>query len=204
MKKYLLGVLLSTAISSGAVAQQSTIDNSVNSSAISDTKAALIALEAGDYQSASSLLNQASQIANQLNLKSISNNFVAAAPGFNISDARFALSNPELLTFEDFINANNVIEATAANQDGQEVTIRVITDEAAMAAFENITADTNKTKAKGVEVAQMRGEPALKTKGADGSLSVVIMSKEDHALIAVEGDSEANVMALIDAIEKDQ
>ncbi|MGD9800491.1 MAG: hypothetical protein AB7V02_07815, partial [Parvularculaceae bacterium] len=52
-----------------------------------------------------------------------------------------------------------------------------------------------------LEKAEMAGGPALKRKREDGGLSVLMMSKKDHALVEVEGESEADVMAIVDKLE---
>ena len=52
-----------------------------------------------------------------------------------------------------------------------------------------------------LELAEMRGEQAIKRRGEDGELSVLMMSEKDHALIEIEGASEETVMAFIDELE---
>ena len=67
--------------------------------------------------------------------------------------------------------------------------------------FTFIAADSAMLEKGEIEVAEMRGETALKSRKDDGSLSVIMMSKADHALIEVEGDDEDAVMAFIGELE---
>ncbi len=204
MKKMLTGMIAAGLLATAAAnAQETTAIQSLQTTAISDAEAALGALQAGDYAQAASLLQTAERNASQLNLRKISNRLAAAAPGFEIEDPRFALTRSATLSFEEFLQAQNVVETAAANKEGTAVTVRVIADEAAMKKFKEVAGDAAMLDKKGLELAQMAGADAIKKRGDDGALSVLMMSEDDHALIEVEGDSEESVMAFVDALESE-
>ncbi len=184
-----------------AFAQTSNTDNSLETTAINDVEAALGALRAGDFAEASARLDLAQRTASRLNLRKISNGLAAAAPDFTIDAPKFALSESATLNLEEFIAARNVAESIARGPDGRRVTLRVITDEAAMEKFGEVADDSAMLDKEKLERVEMAGAPAVKRRGEDGSLSVLIMSEADHALIEVDGDDEESVMAFVEALE---
>ena len=202
MSKWMTGLLATTILSvASAHAQTSTTTQSLRDAALEDARAAVAALEQGSFQDAASQLQTAAKTANQLHLRAVSNKLAVAAPSFDVADTRFALAQSARVTLEDFIKAQNVLETTATAADGSTITVRVIGDEDAMKAFVKTAENEKMAQEADLELAQMLGEPALKRKGADGSLTVATMSEADHALIEIEGDSEDAVMSFINEIE---
>lgn len=178
------------------IAQES-IQNAVKS----DTAAAITALEAGDYYKAASLLRTASGNANRLSLKAITDKIALATPSFNNENSRFALSASSTIELENFISASSAYERRFKDNKGSVVTVRVFGEDDDLKDFMFIANDTEMLKKGNIEVAEMGGEQALKSHKDDGSLSVLIMSEADHALIEVEGSDENTVMAFIDELE---
>lgn len=206
MKKVLLGVaamcLLSPAIAS---AQQpptakEVVTNSIAGSVEEDTQAALAALEKGEYREAALLLKSAGDGADRLSLQAVADSIHAATPTFQGDDTRFVLANSSTVALDDLLKNTNALERRYTDKDGNPVTVRVFGDETAMQDFKTIKDDTAMLEKAEIQVAQMRGEPALKRKTADGGLSVLMMSEQDHALIELEGDEET-VMSFINELE---
>lgn len=174
---------------------------SIQNSIRGDTAAALSALDAGDFYAATEKLRAASANANRLSIQSVANNLSANAPSFTTNDSRFALTRSSTLEFENFLSNSDVFERRFKDNDGRIVTVRVFGEDQDLNDFTFIASDTAMLKKGEIEVAEMRGETALKSRKDDGSLSVIMMSKDDHALIEVEGADEDAVMAFIGELE---
>lgn len=174
---------------------------SIQNTVETDTAAAVAALEAGDYAKATSLLRAASANANRLSLKSITEEISSVTPSFKDENSRFALTGSSTLEFENFISASSAYERLFKDDRGRVVTVRVFGEDDDLKDFMFIASDTKMLEKGNIEVAEMRGEQALKNRKDDGSLSVIMMSEADHALIEVEGPDEEAVMAFIGELE---
>ncbi len=202
MKTLAIAVTAAAALfATAAPAQTTSTDSSLKSTAIDDVEAALGALRAGDFAEASSRLELAQRNASRLNLRKISNDLAAAAPDFRFEAPKFALSRSATLQFDEITAARNVAESLAVGPDGSSVALRVIVDEDAMEKFGEAANDEAMLEAEQLERVEMAGAPAVKRRGEDGSLSILIMSEKDQALIEVDGDEEESVMALVEALE---
>ena len=168
----------------------------------SDIATAKELLESGDYDAATSRLRAATDSANRLKLQAIAAQISRSTASFTPENQRFALSASSTLTFENFLKDREFAEQIFKDEKGNVVTVRVVGDPDSLKDFEFIADDPAMASKAGVELAEMRGEPALKKRGSDGSLSVLMMSEADHALIEVEGASEEAVMALVADLEK--
>lgn len=166
-----------------------------------DASAALLALESGDHYKVASLLRSAATNATRLSARSVTEKISAAAPSFNTENSRFALAQSSTLEFENLINSGNAYERRFKDLDGRVVTVRVFGENEDLQDFMFIANDSAMLEKGKIEVAEMRGEQALKSRKEDGSLSVLMMSEEDHALIEIEGADEDAVMAFIGELE---
>ena len=80
--------------------------------------------------------------------------------------------------------------------------MRIFSDEASIDSFMAVADEPAMLEKENVELAMMNDAPALKRRGENGELSVLLMSKDDHALIEVESASEDAVMAVVESLEK--
>ncbi len=208
MKKLAIA-LAAFALASPALAQNppdatSVAFASIEASVESDLKKALAALESDDYAGATQLLRTASANANRLSLRAVTQKIAGVAPSFKPEDANFVLAQSSTLAFEDFLNRRDTVERRFEDDKGRIVTVRVFGEARDLSDFMFIKDDQAMLDKGGLEVAEMRGEPAIKRRGDNGELSVLMMSDGDDALIEVEGDSEDAVMAFIGDIEKNE
>ena len=185
-----------------AFAQPSTTIDALTNSAVSDTRAAIEALEKGDYAAAATRLELASKTASRLNIQNVSGKVLAAAPKISAKEIKYALAGSSTLSFDAFRAANSAGETVIEDEKGRIVKIRIFSDPQALDSFTKVAADEAKLNEMALELVSMRGEQAIKKRGDDGELSVLMMSEADHALIEIEGDSEDAVMALIEELEK--
>ncbi|MHA7872755.1 MAG: hypothetical protein ACX939_10425, partial [Hyphococcus sp.] len=146
-------------------------------------------------------LRAAGANASRLSLMSLSQNLAASAPSFRADDSQFALTNSSTLEFENLLRSTNAYERRFRNDEGEVVTVRVFGGERDLKDFMFIAGDRAMLDKNNIEVAEMRGEQALKSRKDDGSLSVIMMSEEDHALIEIEGGDADAVMAFIGELE---
>ncbi len=167
-----------------------------------DVRGALDALEEDDFAQAALLLRTAGANANRLSLQSLTQKIAGATPSFAPENANFVLAQSSTVAFEDLFDRRDTVERRFRDDDGRVVTVRVFGEGRDLADFMFIKDDAAMLEKGGLEVAEMRGEPAIKKRGADGELSVLMMSEEDHVLIEVEGDDENAVMAFIGDLEK--
>ena len=105
------------------------------------------------------------------------------------------------MQFDNIINDSKAFERIFKDENGRVVTVRVFGEDNDLDDFMFIASDTAKLSKGKIEVAEMNGAQALKNKQDDGSLSVLMMSEDDHALIEIEGDDETTVMAFIEELE---
>ena len=175
---------------------------SIESRIHSDVSAALGALEADDFDRAAQLLSTAGANANRLSLQSLTEKIAGAAPSFSPENANFVLAQSSTVAFADLFNRRDTVERRFRDDKGRIVTVRVFDEGRDFADFMFVKDDPAMLKKGGLEIAEMRGEPAIKKRGEDGALSVLMMSKKNHALIEVESDSEDAVMAFIGDLEK--
>ena len=162
---------------------------------------ALLALDEGDYGAAKLQLSEAADQANRLDLQSIAQRVSAAAQTITPDASTFALAVSSTLNFDNFLKDKEAVEQLLRDPEGNIVRLRVFTGDRDLQAFMAAVKDTEMLRSKGIELAEMRGAPALKSRRADGALSVLMMSDEDHALIELDGDSDAVVMTLIEQLE---
>ncbi len=205
MKLSVLIAASSIAFAAAAQAQPTASDvsfASIESRVQSDVSAALKALEADDFDRASQLLRTAGANANRLSLQTLTQKIAGAAPSFSPENANFVLAQSSTVAFADLFDRRDTVERRFRDDEGRIVTVRVFDEGRDFADFMFIKDDPAMLKKGGLEVAEMRGEPAIKKRGEDGALSVLMMSKENHALIEVEGDDEDAVMAFIGDLEK--
>lgn len=158
-------------------------------------------LDSGDYAAATTHLQAASDMANRLKLQKVAGYISSRTTSFAGDDQKFALSASSTLQFENFLKDREFAEQIYRDPNGRVVTVRVVGDPDSLKDFHFIADDPAMALKAGVELAEMRGEPALKRKGADGSLSVLMMSEKDHALIEIQGESADAVMALVEKLE---
>ncbi len=174
---------------------------SVATSIRNDADAALDALAAGDFAAAALHFEAAREASSQLSLQDVARRVSAAAPAFQSEEPRFALATSSTLQFDKFLKDRKAVETRFKNAEGKIVTVRIFAHEGDMREFLAIVDNPAAIRQAALEKAAMPGGPALKRKRADGGLSVLMMSEKDHALIEVEGGSEADVMAVVDAME---
>lgn len=174
---------------------------SIERSVRDDATAALAALDAGDYAQATTHLRAASISASRLSVQRVAQRITLETPSFNANASQFTLARSSTVQFDNFLRNGDSYERIFKNQDGKVVTVRVFGEEDDLADFMFIKDDPAMLTKGGIELAEMAGETALKKRGQDGSLSLIMMSEDDHALIEVAGDDEATVMAFIDDLE---
>ncbi len=203
MKNYVLAAAAMLTLAAGsAQAQTSTVAKSLQSSAISDTQAALDALQAGDFSLAATRLELASQNASRLKIRNITQKLAGAVPKISANEFKYALAGSSTLSFDAFVAAKNTGETSFTDDQGRTVTVRIFSDEASINSFMAAAHDPAMIAKESVELAEMSGAPALKRRDEDGALSVLLMSESDHALIEIESASEDAVMAVIEDLEK--
>jgi hypothetical protein len=159
------------------------------------------AVAAGDYAAAALHFEAAQAAARHLSLQGVLARVSKASPAFTAEQSRFVLATSSTLQFEKLLKDRNAAETRFINPEGKVVIVRAFGGEDDMADFKFVADDPAMLKMASLEKAQMPGGPALKRRTANGGLSVLIMSPEDHALIEIEGASEADVMAVVDAME---
>ncbi|MEO1135539.1 MAG: hypothetical protein AAFW68_02875 [Pseudomonadota bacterium] len=174
---------------------------SIERSVRDDAAAALAALDTGDYAQATTHLRAASLGASRLSVQKVAERITLETPSFNTDASQFTLARSSTVQFENFLRNGDSYERIFKNQNGKVVTVRVFGEEDDLKDFMFIKDDPAMRTKGGIELAEMAGETALKKRGTDGSLSVIMMSEDDHALIEVVGDDEATVMAFIDDLE---
>ena len=205
MKRILIA-FSTLALSTAAYAQpQSTSQiafSSIETSLKADLKAAIAALEIQDYGTATRILRTAAANSNRLSLQDISNRLNSRTSSFTADDNRFALAGSSTLAFDNFIRDRKTLERRFRDDKGRVVTVRIFDEDDDLSNFQFIADDPKMIEKKGLELAEMAGEPALKKRGDNGELSVLMMSEDDHALIEVTGDTEDDVMAFIEDFEK--
>ena len=189
------------AIAAETPTAQKVISSSLEESVRADAAAALTALESGDFRSASLYLKTAGDNANRLSLQSVAKKIQVATPTFEGDAAEFTLAGSSTIEFENLLSASNTFEQRFKDERGNVVTVRVFGEDNDLKDFMFIASDEAMLEKGKIEVAEMRGETALKRKNSDGGLSVLMMSEEDHALVEVQGDSEDAVMAFISELE---
>ncbi|MEM1193421.1 MAG: hypothetical protein AAGH42_08535 [Pseudomonadota bacterium] len=177
-------------------------NRSFESAAINDLEQALSALKNGDYQKASTYLQFASAQTDRLKLRKIAAKFASADVGVNFDDIKYAINDSAILNLENFASLDNAFETSHTDEKGRVVTIRVLSNGTALDSFMRLSGDKTQLETVNLESVVMAGEPAIKKRGHDGSLSVVMMSESDHALIEIEGQDEDAVMALVEKQEK--
>ncbi len=165
-----------------------------------DSKAAANALEAGDYSAAAVHLEAARLAASRLALQTVASRVAAAAPAFAAEESRFALAASSTLQFDRFLRDRETHETRFINPEGKIVVVRVFGAEDDMKDFMFIADKPEMLRQAALEKGAMPGGPVLKRRLPDGGLSVLLMSEKNHALIEVEGATEADVMAVIDAM----
>ncbi len=209
LKATMLAAVAALAISAPAVAQAAgeggaTVAASLDASVRDDVAKAIAALDAQDYSAAANNLRAVADLANRLNLQRIAAAVAAATPDFTAEQGRFALAASSTLTFESYLKDRNAVEQLLTDPDGNIVRVKVFAGDNDLDDFMIVAGDPAMLKGKGLELVEMRGEPAIKNRGADGSLSVLMMSEKDHALIEIDGASEDAVMAVIEQLEAAQ
>ncbi len=192
-------VLIATAYAQPTAADVSFA--SIETSVEADVKSALSALEAKEFDRAALLLRTAGANANRLSLQTLTQKIAGAAPSFKPENANFVLAQSSTVAFENLFDRRDTVERRFRDDEGRIVTVRVFGEGRDLADFMFIKDDTAMLEKGGLEVAEMRGEPAIKRRGENGELSVLMMSDEDKALIEVEGDDEDTVMAFIGDLE---
>ena len=180
------------------------LEQSLAESVSEDIKAANDAINGYDYRLASEHLSAAAANANRLELRRVASAVAKAAPAFKPENVNFALAASSTLTFENFLQSRETAEQIYRDDDGNIVTVRVFGGDDSLKDFMFIADDPAMRDKAGLELVEMRGEPAIKRRGDDGELSVLMMSEKDHALIEIDGDSEAAVMKLIEQLEADK
>ena len=175
---------------------------SIESQVESDVTAAVSALNSDDFDRAAQLLRAASANADRLLLQNLTQKIANATPSFSPEDANFVLATSSTVGVEGLFARRETVEREFRDEDGRLVTVRVFDENRDLADFDFIKEDTAMLAKDGLEVVSMRGEPAIKRRGDDGALSVLMMSSDDHALIEVEGGDEGSVMAFIEELEE--
>lgn len=193
-------VLLALALMTAPAAAQETASG-LAAKLRNESDAARESTTAGDYAAAALHLEAARDAANRLALQNVVRNVAKASPAFTAEDSRFVLATSSTLQFEKFLKDRDAVETRFINPEGKVVVVRAFGAEEDMRDFQFIADDPAMLKKASLEKASMPGGPALKRRSADGGLSVLIMSQKDHALIEVVGETEADVMAVVDAME---
>ena len=166
-----------------------------------DIDAALVALEANDFAQVTSLLRAATLNATRLSTEIVAEKISLSAASFQVENSEFVLADSSTLNFDNIIKDSQAIERLFKDDNGRVVTVRVFGEDNDLDDFMFIASDTAMLDKGKIEVAEMNGAQALKNKQDDGSLSVLLMSEDDHALIEIQGDDEAAVMAFIEDLE---
>lgn len=193
-------VLIALALLSSSAAAQETA-GALADSVKSQSDAASEAVAAGDYATAALHFESARAAANRLALQDVVRRVAKSSPDFSAEESRFVLATSSTLEFERLLKNRNAVETRFINPEGKVVVVRAFGEEDDMRDFMFIAADPAKLKQAALEKAAMPGGPALKRKTANGGLSVLMMSEKDHALIEIEGASEADVMAVVEGME---
>ena len=206
MRKFLTVGLVFFGASTMAFAEEQPTTNSVvttslESSIHQDSALAIAALEKGDFQSASLYFQTASSNANRLSLQSVAQKIQLKTPSFASNTPQFVLTNSSTIALAGLLQESNALESRFKDEDGNVVTVRLFSDDQALEDFMTISSDETILKKANIETAEMMGEAALKAKGEDNELSVLMMSEKDHALVEVSGDSDSAVMAFIKDLE---
>lgn len=196
MKRALIALALLTA---PAAAQETAI--SLDKTLKTESEAARASVESGDYEEAALHFEAARDAAKRLSLQDLLARVSKASPAFTAEDSLFVIAASSTLQFEKLLKDREAVETRFINPEGMVVVVRAFGGEDDMATFQFIADDPVMLKKASLEKAAMPGGPALKRRTADGGLSVLIMSPKDHALIEVEGASEADVMAVVEAME---
>lgn len=166
-----------------------------------ESDAARASVASGDYEKAALHFEAARDAAKRLSLQDALARVSLASPALTAESSRFVLATSSTLKFEKLLKDREAVETRFINPEGMVVIVRAFGGEDDMATFQFIADDPAMLKKASLEKAAMPGGPALKRRTADGGLSVLIMSPKDHALIEVEGASEADVMAVVEAME---
>ncbi|MGF1543720.1 MAG: hypothetical protein ACFB00_04325 [Parvularculaceae bacterium] len=184
-----------------AVAQSSAQSGALSKAVRKDAAAALAALDKNDFSSAVERFEAAADAARKLQLQRVVRDVSAATTSYRADGERLALAASSTLSFERFIRDRPVAEQILRDDKGDVVKLRVFGEGRDFEDFMFIAEDDDTLEQAGLERAVMAGEPALKKRGPNGQLSVLMMSEKDHALIEIEGDSEEAVMAVVSEIE---
>ena len=166
-----------------------------------ETAAANAAIAVGDYATAALHFDAAREAAARQSLQDIARRVAEISPLKQEQEPRFALAASSTLQFDHFLKDRETVETRFKNPEGKVVVVRVFGAEDDMEDFMFVADSPALIKQAALEKAEMAGGPALKRKREDGGLSVLMMSKKDHALVEVEGESEADVMAIVDKLE---
>ncbi len=164
--------------------------------------AASAAVDDENYAEARARLATAADAAERLDIQRIASQVADLTKDLEADIQRFVLAESSTLTFDNLLKSQQAVEQILRDPDGQVVRVRVFGDDDAMGEFMAALKDSARLRDAGIEKAEMAGEPALKRRTADGGLSVLMMSEKDHALVELEGDSEAAVMAIIEQLER--
>ncbi|MEM9898994.1 MAG: hypothetical protein AAF742_06405 [Pseudomonadota bacterium] len=167
-------------------------------------EAADVAAQSGDYAKARESLASATEMATRLDLQRIAEEVAAVnfSRGVEAEGQRFVLAASTTLEMKNLLRSRNAIERILKDPEGRIVKLRVIGDDNAMAQFMDALQDSQMLISAGLERAEMGGATALKRRKEDGGLSVLMMDEANHALIELDGDSEAAVMAIIEHLER--
>ncbi|MEL7019017.1 MAG: hypothetical protein AAGL18_09855, partial [Pseudomonadota bacterium] len=152
-------------------------NRSFENAVINDLEQALLALKSGDYQKASTYLQFASAQTDRLKLRKIAAKFASADVGVNFDDIKYAINDSAILNLESFASLENAFETSHTDEKGRVVTIRVLSNGTALDSFMRLSGDKAQLETVNLESVVMAGEPAIKKRGDDGSLSVVMMSE---------------------------
>jgi hypothetical protein len=201
VKAAILALAVSSAALVGHEAAAKGPTEALETSLKEEAAAANGALADGDYAAAALHFEAAQAAAKRLSLQGVLARVSKASPAFTAEQSRFVLATSSTLQFERLLKDRNAAETRFINPEGKVVIVRAFGGEDDMADFKFVADDPAMLKRASLEKAQMPGGPALKRRTANGGLSVLIMSPDDHALIEVEGASEADVMAVVDAME---
>ena len=203
MKAFTLAAVAALTLAAGSVqAQTSTTLKSLQSTAISDAHAAVEALETGDFALAAAHLELASKNASRLNIQNVSAKVLAAAPQISAKEIKYALAGSSTLSFDAFVAANRAGETAVTDEQGRTVAVRIFSGASALDSFKRAADDAAMLEKENLELASMAGGPAIKRHTANGGLSIIMMSGDDHALIELESGSEEAVMAMIEKLEE--
>lgn len=186
------------AVTSGASAQNPEEEARLKES----IAAASVAVDDRNYAEARALLATAADAAERLDVQRIATQVADLTKDLEADVQEFVLAQSSTLTFSNLLKSQQAVEQILRDPGGDIVRVRVFGDESAMDAFKTALDDSARLRDAGIERAEMAGEPALKRRTADGGLSVLMMSEKDHALVELEGDSEAAVMAIIEQLER--